>query len=204
MKKVIVALAALFVALSAHAQFGIVAGLTSSKSDVQSAYADIKNVSQYHVGVTYKLGLGNLFAIQPSLLYNMKGTALGDITGISGTEVDYKTGFIEVPVQLQVGVGLGDLARVYGFAEPFIGYAVSNKVVSGSSTSDTWDNVKNKLEYGVGLGIGAELIKHVQVSVKYFWNMGNVYGSDITIANITSTIGESKCNGVAASVAILF
>lgn len=205
MKKIIVAIAALLLGLNAHAQLGVVAGVTSSKTDVKEAYADIQNVSQYHVGLTYKLGIGNLLAIQPSILYNMKGTKVGDIAGIKDVNVDYQTGYLEVPVQVQVGFGIGPIARVYGFAEPFVGYAITNKVsLTGVDPKQTWDNVKNKLEYGVGLGAGVELLRHVQVSVKYFWNMGDVYGKEINIGSIKQNIAESKCNGVAASVAILF
>ena len=68
MKKAIIAIAALFVALSANAQIGVVAGLTSSSTNVEAAVADIKNVNQYHVGITYKIGIGNMLAIQPALI----------------------------------------------------------------------------------------------------------------------------------------
>ena len=121
MKKLIVIVASLLVAVSAHAQLGVVAGITSSKTDLKTAKEDVKNISQ--------------------------------------------------PTQ-------------------------------------TWDNIKSTLEYGVGLGAGVELIKHVQVSLKYFWNMGLVYGpgngSDVTIKGITAAVGERKCNGISASVALLF
>ena len=202
MKKLIVIVASLLVAVSAHAQFGVVAGVTSSKSDLKSAYADANNITQYHVGVTYKMDLG-LIAIQPSVLYNMKGTKL-NVNELASTELDYKTGYIEVPVQLQAGLDLG-VARVYGFVEPFVGYAISNAAtLSGKDLKADWDNVKNRLEYGVGLGIGVELIKHVQVSAKYFWNMGDMYGTTLSFAGITKTIGEQKASGIAASVALLF
>ena len=204
MKKFIVVIASLLVAVSAHAQFGIVAGVTSSKTNFKDAVADVKNITQYHVGVTYKLDLG-LLAIQPSILYNMKGTKL-DVAAadIASAEIDYKTGYIEIPVQLQLGINLG-LARIYGFAEPFIGYAISNAAtLSGQDLKADWDNVKSRLEYGVGLGLGVELIKHVQVSAKYFWNMGDMYGTSLSFAGITKTIGEQKASGIAASVALLF
>ena len=85
MKKLIVIVASLLVAVSAHAQLGVVAGITSSKSDIKSAVADVqgKNITQYHVGLTYKLDLG-LIAIQPSIIYNMKGTEF-DITSFGST-----------------------------------------------------------------------------------------------------------------------
>ena len=209
MKKIIIIAAALLTALSANAQVGIVAGVTSSASNVKSAYADYKNISQYHVGLTYKLGIGNLLAIQPAILYNMKGETISNIANTGDlASVEYKTGYLEVPVQVQVGVGVGSLLRVYGFAEPFIGYAITNQqkgtIASKEDVQKTWDNMKSRFEYGVSLGAGVEVLRHLQVSVKYFWNLGDVYGSDITVANVTKTISESKCNGVAASVAILF
>lgn len=204
MKKAIIAIAALFVALSANAQIGVVAGLTSSSTNVEAAVADIKNVNQYHVGITYKIGIGNMLAIQPALIYNMKGTQLGDIAGLDDVDVDYKTGYLELPVQVQLGFGIGSIARVYGFAEPFVGYAITNQVQGIGDTIKDWDNVKNRFEYGVGLGAGVELFRHLQVSVKYFWNLGDVYGADITFGDVTKDIATSKCNGIAASVAILF
>ena len=202
MKKFLVVIATLLIAVSAHAQFGIVAGVTSSKTNLKDAIADAQNITQYHVGVTYKMDLG-LLAIQPSIIYNMKGTKL-NVAELTSTELDYKTGYIEIPVQLQVGLNLG-VARIYGFAEPFIGYAISNAAtLSGQDLKADWDNVKSRLEYGVGLGIGVELIKHVQVSAKYFWNMGDMYGTTLSFAGITKTIGEQKASGIAASVALLF
>lgn len=205
MKKVIIAIAALFVAISANAQFGIVGGLTSSSGNLESAVANAKSINQYHVGITYKLGIGNLLAVQPALLYNVKGTSIGAAgEKLESFDVNFKTGYIEIPVQVQVGFGIGSLARVYGFAEPFVGYAVSNKVEGNWITdfNDNWEYVKNRLEYGIGLGAGVELFRHLQVSVKYFWNLGDVYG--MTFSNISSTVLTSKCSGVAASVAFLF
>ena len=205
MKKLIVIVASLLVAVSAHAQLGVVAGITSSKSDLKSAKEDVKNISLYHVGLTYKLDLG-LLAIQPSILYNMKGSKFDMLSKETTLDnFEYKTGYLEIPVQVQAGLDLG-LARVYGFLEPFVGYAVSNSIAfSQGQPKQTWDNIKSKMEYGVGLGAGVELIKHVQVSVRYFWNMGLVYnGKNINIGDVASPIAGQKCNGISASVALLF
>ena len=206
MKRIIIALVALFVAASANAQLGIIGGLTSSKTDIKTAVSDVNNINQYHIGLTYKLGLGNLLAIQPSLIYNMKGSKVSE--AIAGAaEVDYKTGFVELPVQVQVGFGIGDLVRIYGIAEPFVGFAVSNQRISklGDITADsgqTWDNVKNKMEYGIGLGAGVEVFKHLQVSARYFWNLGSIYDFDFEAAK--TQVAKGSCNGIVASVAFLF
>lgn len=215
MKKILVAIAAMSLAFSANAQVGVIAGLTSSHTNIKSAVGDAKSINQYHIGLAYKLDLG-LVAIQPALIYNMKGSSIEDIsgTGLVDASIDMKTGFLELPVQIQVGNSMLGLARIYGFAEPYIGYAVSNetsyKVAAIKGTSKGWDNVKNRLEYGVGLGVGAEVLKHIQVSARYFWDLGNVYGYDgkvndnITLDGIAKSVGSTKCNGISVSVAFLF
>lgn len=198
MKKLLVAALALTVSVSSFAQFGVVGGLTSTSSTLKGAYADLKskNINQFHVGILFKIPVGKFFAIQPEILYNVKGAILqNDLSSI-----DLKTGYLEVPIQLQGGVSLGSVARIYGIVEPFVGYALSNQVTSGNFTiKDEWDNVKNRLEVGVGLGAGVELIKHVQVGLKYFWNFGGIYQNEWS----TFKIGETQCGGIALSVAVL-
>lgn len=206
MKKLLVVSVALLMAVCANAQIGIIGGITSSSTDLETAYADVKNVTQYHVGLAYKLPLGSMLAIQPALIYNVKGQKLSEVTGTG--DIDFKTGYLELPVQVQVGIPILSVARVYGFAEPFVGYAISNEVgynfTSKEETSKTWDNIESRIEYGIGLGAGVELIQHVQISVRYFWNLGNVYGADINVGDIIQKVSTSKCNGISASVALLF
>ncbi len=199
MKRIILIAVALLISLNSFAQFGIIAGLTSSATSLKGATQDLKGkmIAQYHVGITGKFALGNVFAIQPSLIYNVKGSKLEDF---DLKTVNYKTGYIELPVQLQVGISLAGIARLYGIAEPFVGYAVYNKI-EGTDFKDKWDNISNKFEYGVGLGAGVELFKHVQVSVRYFWNLGNVY--DFSWQSVTNA-PKGKCNGISASAAFLF
>ena len=205
MKKLFVVIASLLIAVSAHAQFGIVAGVTSARNSVNDAVKEIANVTQYHVGITYKVELGSLFAIQPSIIYNVKGATLKDFVsaGVQLSNFEYKNGYIEIPVQLQVGFDLG-LARIYGIAEPFIGYAISNSYKSNlAGFSFDWNrDVKDKLEYGVGLGIGIELIEHVQVSARYFWNLGSA--NDANLNTAVQAVSNKGASGIIASVALLF
>ncbi len=206
MKKLVVIIAALLVASSAHAQIGVTAGLTSSSTSLSGAYGDLvsmKNLNQFHVGVTYNLGLGNLIALQPALIYNVKGTKL-DVVGYDAGS--FKTGFLEIPVQVQVGFGIGSLARVYGFAEPFIGYAVYNNVkgLDGAiELENKWDVVDDRFEYGIGFGAGVELLSRLQVSIKYFWNLSDLY-EDINLGSIAREVTSSKCSGIAVSAVVFF
>jgi hypothetical protein len=204
MKKLIVIVASLLIAASAHAQLGVVAGITSSKATIDAALSDVQNITQYHVGLTYKISLGGIFAIQPSLIYNVKGAKIAEFKAVGDiSSFDYKNGYLELPVQIQAGLNLG-VARIYAIAEPFLGYAITNSTQSSNGTKIDvkWNEVQNKLEYGVGVGAGIELIKHVQVSARYFWNLGNV--EKAAIATVTDAISNKAANGIVASVAILF
>lgn len=208
MKKLIVIVASLLVAVSAHAQLGVMAGITSSKADLKEAYADVKNATSYHVGVAYKMDLG-LIKIQPAIIYNVKGSKVGNIINkategaVTAGDFEYKTGSIEVPVQLQAGLDLG-IIRAYGILEPFVGYQITNttQTTGGTKIDVKWSEVKNKLEYGVGLGAGVELIEHVQVAVRYFWNLGNA--SNANIATAYDAVRTQKASGIMASVVLLF
>ena len=212
MKKLFLVLAAMLVAASSYAQFGVLAGLTSSETNLSDAVQTVGKVNNFHLGVAYKFDLG-IFAIQPEVIYNVKGaTDVATIgsEGLNSAQISFKTGYLEIPVQLQAGVKFGSLLRLYAFAEPFAGYAVTNEQsveTSDSSTKDwtkTWDNIKSRAEYGLSLGAGAEVLERVQVSVKYFWNLGNIYGGDISFDDIKKKVTEGKCSGIAASVAIFF
>ena len=203
MKKLLVVIASLLIAVSAHAQLGVVAGITSSKATIDAALSDVQNITQYHVGLTYKIDLG-IIAIQPSLIYNVKGAKIAEFKAVGDiSSFDYKNGYLELPVQIQAGLNLG-VARIYAIAEPFIGYAITNSTQSsnGNKIDVKWNEVKNKLEYGVGVGAGIELIKHVQVSARYFWNLGNV--ESVAWASVTDAVSNKAANGIVASVAILF
>ena len=114
---VAVAAASLMMAAQAHAQFGIVAGLTSSKANAGEAVKDVKNIALYHAGLTYKIDLGAGFAIQPAVIYQVKGAKIESVGETTADQL--KTGFVEIPVGIQWGPDLMAF-RPYVFAEPFI------------------------------------------------------------------------------------
>lgn len=205
MKKIIIALAAVLAAFSASAQVGIVGGITSAETKVKNV--DVKAATQYHIGVAYKMPLAMGFVFQPELLYNVKGSKLGDIAGVSLDNFNTKTGFLELGAQVQWGMDLA-VARPYLLAEPFLGYALNGTVGDEKISSDGWKGI-NRLEYGIALGVGVEVIKHVQVSAKYFWNVGKLYTEDGSIQsgiikNVTNALKDGTPGGVQISAAIFF
>ena len=177
---------------------GIVGGVTSSSTKIKDVTT--KSISMYHAGVAAEIPLGGGFAIQPELIYNMKGMTLnkvGDSTmSDAAKSLETKVGYVELPVQLQWGPDLVAF-RPYGFVEPFIGYQITAK---GDEVTSLGEELQ-KLEYGMSLGAGID-ISHFQISAKYFWNFGNVYKGDI---NQTATaIKDFSFNGFVISLAIFF
>ena len=155
---ILAAIATLAFSVSAAAQhyddtrFGITGGVTSSSSKVKNV--DSKSISLYHAGIAFEIPLGAGFALQPELLYQVKGMALNNwgsaTTGDIGKSFETRVGFVEIPVQIQWGPDL--LAfRPYGFVEPFVGYKISD---AGKGEGTTFSNELQKVEYGMSLGTG--------------------------------------------------
>jgi len=200
---VAVAAASLMMAAQAHAQFGIVAGLTSSKANAGEAVKDVKNIALYHAGLTYKIDLGAGFAIQPAVIYQVKGAKIESVGETTADQL--KTGFVEIPVGIQWGPDLMAF-RPYVFAEPFIGYQITSSDKGNASFSDWSAQAKNKFEYGFGLGGGIEIASHIQLSAQWFKNLGNMFGDSAKSSSEAWEAAKDVKNfqGIKVTLGILF
>lgn len=212
MKKILV-VAALFasMAVASAQQFGVIGGLSLSTMDGAKNPDENKLMTLYQAGVAFKADLGAGFAIQPTLSYSVKGANLKQ-----NNDVVSKTGFAELSVGLQWGPDL--LAfRPYLFVEPFVGYGVTGSEILRMSGTETTvasinkalDEAKNKLEYGVGAGLGVEIASHIQLSCQLFRNFGPLYKADSLntgdLKDIKSSYVDLKnYQGVKINLAILF
>ena len=190
--------ASMILAAGAHAQFGFLVGLTSSSVKMASSDA----ISLYHAGLTYKIDLPSGFAIQPAVLYQVKGANVGQLGTATDEDFKVKTGFVEVPLGLQWGPHLAAF-RPYVFAEPFVGYRVSS-TDRGNESFQAWaSQAKNKFEYGFGLGAGLEISEHLQLSVQWFNNLGTMFSQPAETG--TESLEKVKnFEGIKFSLAILF
>ena len=191
MKKLLTVIAVALMSVTlAHAQFGIVAGYNSSSTKIKDAAADFKTASLWHAGVAYKINIGSL-AIQPSLTYAMKGTSIDN--------VQYKTGYLEASVGAQVGIDLL-VARPFVVLEPFLGYQLYGN-------NDDIKNIANKVEYGFGIGIGADVLKHLQLRIEWYKNLGHLAGTNITQAvdqTKAAILQKSNYQGVKITAGFFF
>ena len=190
-------------------------GVTGGASFLSMKEARSGVTSGYHAGLTYKVELPFGFAIQPSLLYHVKGSVVDDAYE-NGAALDFKTGYLELPVSLQWGPDL-ILFRPFFDVTPFVGYGLNNSVAGYSpeagsffQTKNQWGGL-NRLEYGLGLGIGLDVWK-LQVIGRYNWNFGSLLDADgnlpdveNVLANVKSSVFDGKnFGGITLSVAFLF
>lgn len=231
MKKIMTLTAAILVAASAYAQIGVIGGVTTSATTLNDAYSDIfetKNVYQYHVGLVSKNVLPYGFVFQPAVVYNVKGSSLKSNieAGSAGTfdlaSFDTKTGYVELQLQFQWGVTLSEeVLRAYILAEPFVSYAVHASTKASNIITDIlskdepqwkditeWDGI-NRFQYGFGVGGGVEIFDNIQLSARYYWDLGRLFTDEGKITNAdvkrwAEVISGSKCNGIKVSLTFLF
>ena len=183
--------------LFAQHNFGPVVGVTLSRN----ALTDFSKgtLTQYHAGFTYRAKLPHGFSIQPTLLYQVKGSK--DV--LADESVTTSIGYVELPVSFQWGPDL-ILFRPFLDVTPFVGYGVNNNFWSASTgkVKNSWEGL-TRWEYGVGVGLGLD-IWHFQAIARYNWNLGAI-ANDPSLSNIAQTFRNgSNFGGITISVAYLF
>lgn len=171
--------------------FTIKAGLNIhsqlNKDDDVNFGLDIKSSFGYHLGIGKEIPLGSVFHLEPSLLFNTKGSRR--VEEILNTTTTYKTQlyYLDLYLPLKYKVPLNDYDHfVFASAGAFFGYGLTgkNKVeVSGvgkTSTDVEWgtdeeEDFLKRPDYGVAFVLGAEISQ---------WHLS--IGYDLGIADISS------------------
>ena len=190
---------------SAQVNFGVLGG--ASFSSAKPADWKMTNLVQYHAGLTCCINLPLGFAVQPEVLYQVKGSnvPLGE-----NSKLDYTAGYVEVPVSLQWGPDLL-VMRPYLELVPFVGYAVNNRYRQDDlKVKNDWAGLQ-RWEYGIGLGAGVE-VWHFQISARYNWNFGSLFDAKQEIADVNAFVNKMKSGisdktnfgGVTLTLAVLF
>ena len=224
MKRLISLIVAIMASVAvANAQFGIVGGLVSStaSTNTENVAQNFEGIDHYQLGVAYHFSLPLGLAIQPELVYRVKGAKFSDIVdGISnggnlseqGKEFELATGFAELGVGVQWGMNL-IVVRPFVFAKPYAGIAITDfypaeESATDSGSEDTVEIVKNGLEYGISVGAGVDILKRVQVSLEFYKNLGNLFvggefngSADAAADNFTNL---ESYNGLRVTIGIFF
>jgi len=203
-------------AANAQLRFGIKGGANFSSLSTPSSEIDqVKAATNYQAGVLMQVKLG-AFAIQPEILYSMKGSDLQNATESAKlkkilvddySSLKYETQTIDVPINLQLGKDFGP-ARVYLQAGPYFSFLVGAALDGDVATYDKVDKELkfNNFDWGIGMGLGAEL-GSLQLSVKYDFGMTPVGDKTITSSQYNINMNpfyEMKNRNLNVSLAYLF
>jgi hypothetical protein len=233
MKKtaIILTMAILFQGLAfAQLKLGVKAGANISSLSgytPEDLINDVKGAASYQFGVLAKVNLGDFFSLQPEVLLSMKGAeltndqsdaALGTLSTMMGKPIpnsmQLKTTYLEVPLNIQAGVGLGSLFRVYGQVSPYLSYLISDDVDGAEDFYAAYKNFMsergdgaqplNSFDYGIGLGAGVEVL-FLQLSVKYDFSLNEFKEVAGTILDDVNPLFSSlKHRNLSISLAFLF
>lgn len=172
-KLILVALVAIFAAgtASADIRFGIKAGLNFNKMDYKNAVGNIKdpdNRTGWEAGVMTEftvpiIGIG----ADVSLLYARQNL---DLTADQNNNVLYENkDFLDIPVNLKWKINIPVVASVI---KPMI-FTGPDFLVA--LNKNTLKDIKTKTcEIGWNVGVGVELLKHVQVQAGYCMGLNSV------------------------------
>ena len=230
MKKIasILMVLSLLAAVPAQAQlkFGVKAGANIASMSGHSSddlLNSVKNAASYQAGVLMQVGFGK-FAIQPELIYSVKGASLsnngsnsvlnayGALTGNTvPNSLELQSSYLELPINLQYGFSLGSLARVYVQAGPYASYLVADKLKSDDNgfydaykqtLEELGGDPLNKLDYGVGVGAGVEVL-FLQLAVKYDFGLAEM--KEVTAAGADVNLFSGlKNRNLSISLGFLF
>ena len=168
--------------LSAHAQFGLKAGINRAVLS-GNVGDDAEYQTSYHAGIFYEAKILGPISLQPELLYSMQGAqARSLIRNQSLEEFDTKLHYLTLPILAKATIG-----PVFVEAGPQFSYLVSSqdegrlRVESTSSgpeeyldfDRDNSDDYK-KGDLGVAVGAGINLPLGLAVGARFTTSLNNI------------------------------
>ena len=186
---------------------GFELGLNSATVGGATNYISLQSITAFNGGIFVKLDVASLFAIQPELLYTMKGYKLthkaDDGPGPLAQPNYYVTAnnsYLEIPVLLKLSTPSSafGILKPNIFAGPEIAFELNGNVKYASTTSqllqqDQGPPDSKPTDFGIIFGVGADvnlptatLMFDVQYdlgikALNFSWNSTNIRNKVITI-----------------------
>ena len=127
----------------------------------------------FQAGVFANIGLAELIAFQPELLYSQKG---GSVNNTADT--GFRLNYIDVPLALHVNTG-----GLFFEAGPQVGFLVAAKAESGSIAVNFKDNYKT-VDIGYLAGLGYQLKQGLGIGLRYNGEFTN-FPKPLVSGNVT-------------------
>lgn len=155
-------------------KYGVKAGLVSANQKWSASGISISPDAKIGAvfGAFVKFEVSEKFAIQPELLYVMKGTKMdGDIFE-SSEDVTFKYNYLSIPIVAKYYMGGFNLQ-----AGPSFDFLMSAKVDYGDGEDDIKDDLKG-LDLGLALGAGYDLPSGLGFDIRYVMGLTDINNSD--------------------------
>jgi hypothetical protein len=192
MKKIVgIALVSLMtliiVPVNAQVSFGVKGGVNISSVHFSNELVSSDNITGFNIGPMVEImvpyvGVG----VDAAILYSQKGMA------------DLTTDYIDVPVNFKWKFGL-PVIKGYFAAGPYVGFKVDGDKIWKVPGKISAELETKSFAAGVNIGLGAELLRHLQVGFNYGLGLTNNYSGAIGNESF-----EGKHRGWTISAAILF
>jgi len=165
MKKSLFILIGLLMSSVAFGQIALRGGINYSNVNIEGVN-NIETDSKigFHAGLQGNIPIGNVLAVRPALLYNIKGAKVTD----NGADQSGSLHYMEVPLNLGFRLGGGPIALVLE-GGPYFGYLVN--------TSDGLFNDIGKSDWGANFGAILEL-EDVGIGVNYSNGLNDIERED--------------------------
>lgn len=148
-----------------HANFGIKGGLNVYTINNEND-AEFDSKAGFNLGLLSHIHLAKQWAVQPEIVYSLQGATIN--TGNVETKINL--GYINIPVLFQYMFDNGFRLQ----AGPQLGFLVSAKSKTGSSSVDIKDNLKT-VDFGLGVGAGyVHTPSGFGVDARYNFGLSNI------------------------------
>jgi hypothetical protein len=155
-------------------RFGVKGGVSLAQLNVNGPDVDSKgNKVGIHGGLWAKIPTGDLFAVQPELLYTNNGSRIQytatNSLGIGGSEVRFNMNYLQLPVMASLTLGPVSIQ-----AGPYASYLLSANIknlevdnaLDPTTLANLDENRFHRVDYGLAAGIAFD-IKGFQLGARY-------------------------------------
>lgn len=131
-------------------------------------------------GLIINYGVGNVFSIQPEILYTRRSVKFAGEEGVDKFSLQASFNAVEIPLLLKLS--FGRKTRFFVNAGPYISYGLDARakfVVNGETIADEKQKLTNddaRLEYGVTGGLGVSIPAgrgSILIEGRYNYSLGN-------------------------------
>jgi hypothetical protein len=197
---ILIAVFCLFIGTTNAQKFGLKVGANVSSFDASDPEVSVDALTGFHIGPVLDIDLIGPLGLNTGVLYSQKGykaKVTFEFLGETITmEENAKLNYIDIPVNLSLGFGLSEAAKIFVQAGPNFGIGLNGKAITkvmgmGEEEEDEEDiefgseeeQIK-KLNTSIGIGAGVKISKIV-LGVNYNIGLSNLsnYGDGDEIKN---------------------